>query len=577
MSNISTEVSTDSGAPGPNLGPLSSTERIKMASDGLRGTLVESLNNEVTGNLNEDDVALVRFHGMYVQDDRDRREERAAKKLERLYSFMIRLRLTGGFLSAQNWIDLHNVAGEYSTGVIKITTRQTIQLHGILKSHVKPTLKAFNQAGLTTIATCGDINRNVLCTANPAESPLHEEVYQLAKDITTQLLPKTNGYYEIWLDGEKIADKAQEEDPLYQNRYMPRKFKIALAIPPNNDVDVLTNDLGLIAIVEKGKLKGYNIAIGGGMSTTHGNKEHYARLASVVGFTDTREKALKAVYEVLTIQRDYGNRSDRKLARLKYTVDRMGLDWWRAELERRCGFKLEDEKPYTFTDRKDLYGWKKDSRGLWNYTVFVENGRVLDDAQVSLKTALLEIAKTGKLNFRFTVNQNVILSDIKKEDKDSIEAILKKYDIIGHTERASALRANSIACVALNTCPLALAESQRYLPSLISKIEPILSKYDLQNEEITLRMTGCPNGCARPFAAEIGFVGTGLGKYNLHLGGDKIGLRLNGVYKQSLGEDEILSELDHLFSDFKKNRKKGESFGDFTDRNYVKGGFRTSS
>jgi sulfite reductase (NADPH) hemoprotein beta-component len=577
MSKLTTEVSTDSGAPGPNLGPLSSTERIKMASDSLRGTLAESMKNEVTGNLYEDDVALVRFHGMYVQDDRDRREERAAKKLERLYSFMIRLRLTGGFLSAENWINLHNVAGEYSTGVIKITTRQTIQLHGILKSYVKPTLKAFNQAGLTTIATCGDINRNVLCTANPAESPLHEEVYQLAKDITKQLLPKTNGYYEIWLDGEKIADKKEEEDPLYQNRYMPRKFKIALAIPPNNDVDVLTNDLGLIAVVEKGKLKGFNIAIGGGMSTTHGNKDHYARLASVVGFVDTKEKTLKAVYEVLTIQRDYGNRSDRKLARLKYTLDRMGLDWWRQELERRCGFALEDPKPFTFTDRRDFYGWQKDSRGLWNYTVFVENGRVLDDAQIALKSALLEVAKTGKANFRFTTNQNVILADIKKEDKDTVEEILKRYDVTGHTERASALRANSIACVALNTCPLALAESQRYLPSLISKIEPILEKYELQKEEITLRMTGCPNGCARPFAAEIGFVGTGMGKYNLHLGGDKIGLRLNGIYKHSLGEEEILSELDVLFADFKKNRKKGESFGDFTDRNYVKGSYKATS
>lgn len=577
MSKITTNVSTDAGAPQVDHGPLSSTERIKMASDSLRGTLVESLNNEITGNLYEDDVALVRFHGMYVQDDRDRREERAAKKLERLYSFMIRLRLTGGFLSAKNWIDLHHIAGEHSTGVIKITTRQTIQLHGILKSHVKPTLKAFNQAGLTTIATCGDINRNVLCTANPAESPLQEEVYNLAKETTAMLLPKTNGYSEIWLDGEKLTNKEEENDPLYQNRYMPRKFKIAFAIPPNNDVDVLTNDLGLIAIVEKGKLKGFNIAVGGGMSTTHGNPDHYARLGSVIGFVDTKEKTLKAIYEVLTIQRDYGNRSDRKLARLKYTVDRMGEDWWRAELERRCGFAIEDPKPFEFTDRRDYYGWKKDDRGLWNYTVFVENGRVLDDAKIALKTALLEVAQTGKANFHFTTNQNVILGDIKKEDKDTIDEILKRYDVIGHTERASAIRANSMACVALNTCPLALAESQRYLPSLLDKIEPILKKYDLEKEEITLRMTGCPNGCARPFAAEIGFVGTGLGKYNLHLGGDKIGLRLNRIYKHSLGEEEILKELDIVFADFKKNRKKGESFGDFTSRCYVEGGLKAFS
>jgi sulfite reductase (NADPH) hemoprotein beta-component len=490
---------------------------------------------------------------------------------------MIRLRLPGGFLTPQQWIQLYHIAGEHSTGVIKITTRQTIQLHGILKSHVKPTLKGFNEAGLTTIATCGDINRNVLCAANPAESPLHNEVFQYAKDISDLLLPKTNSYYEIWLDGEKIADKTQEEDPLYQNRYMPRKFKIAIAIPPNNDVDVLTNDIGLIAIVEKGKLKGFNICIGGGMSTTHGNADHYARLASVIAFTDTKEKTLKAVYEILTIQRDYGNRSDRKLARLKYTVDRLGLDWWKAELERRCGFALDQPKSFSFTDRKDHYGWQKTADGLWHFTVFVENGRVLDDAQSALKTALLKLAESGTVNFRFTCNQNVILSDISKENKNLVEEILSNYGLLRQTQDVSALRANSMACVALNTCPLALAEAQRYLPSLISKIEPILNKYNLEKEEITLRMTGCPNGCARPFAAEIGFVGTALGRYNLHLGGDKLGLRLNNIYKQSLGEEEILAELDNLFADFKKNRKKGESFGDFTDRNYVKGSLTARS
>lgn len=550
---------------------LSATEKIKLASDNLRGSLVESLNTETTGNLLEDDIALVRFHGMYVQDDRDRREERAAKKLERLYSFMIRLRLPGGFIPAQQWIDLHHIAGEYSTGVIKITTRQTIQLHGILKSDVKPTLKAFNQTGLTTIATCGDINRNVMCTANPAESPLQAEIYGYAKAISDKLLPTTNAYNEIWLDGEKLTDHEEEKDPLYQDWYMPRKFKIAITIPPNNDVDILTNDIGLIAIVEKEKLKGFNIAIGGGMSTTHGNPNHYARLASVIGFADTREKVMTAVYEILTIQRDHGNRGDRKLARLKYTVDRLGLAWWKDELERRCGFRLEEAKPFELTTRRDYYGWEKDSRGLWNYTVFIENGRVLDDAKIALKSALLEVAQTFKANFRFTCNQNVIVSDVKKEDKKQIDEILERYGVIKHTENVSGLRANSIACVALNTCPLALAESQRYLPSLISKIEPILQKYDLLKDEITLRMTGCPNGCARPFAAEIGFVGTALGKYNMHISGDRNGLRLNTKYKESLGEEEILSELDTLFADYKKHGKKGEAFGDFTHRTVLKG------
>jgi len=548
---------------------LSSTERIKQSSDNLRGSLVESLENEITGNFYEDDVALVRFHGMYVQDDRDRRDERASKKLERLYSFMIRLRLTGGLLKPEQWIALHHVAGENSTGVLKITTRQTIQLHGVLKSKVKPTLKAFNEAGLTTVATCGDINRNVLCTSHPKQSPLHEQIFAYAKDIADMLLPKTNAYYEIWLDGEKIVEKELEQDPLYQDRYMPRKFKVAIAIPPNNDVDVLANDLGLIAIVENGELKGFNIAIGGGMSATHGNADHYPRLASVLGFVDTKEKTLKAVYEVLTIQRDYGNRSDRKLARLKYTVDRLGLNWWREELERRCGFELEDAKPFSFESRRDYYGWEQNHEGLWYYTVFIENGRILDEGTLPLKSALLEVAKTGKANFIFTCNQNLILGDISKKDKNTINKILEKYNVIRHTESASVIRKNAIACVALNTCPLALAEGQRYMPSLLSKIEPILEKYKLQNEEIVMRMTGCPNGCARPFAAEVGFVGTALGKYNLHIGGDRLGQRLNKLYKENLGETEILDELDNLFKVYASDRTNGETFGDFVNSKFV--------
>ena len=545
---------------------LSSTERIKMASDNLRGTFVESLADEITGSINEDDVALVRFHGMYIQDDRDRRDERAEKKLERLYSFMIRLRLTGGLITPEQYIALHNIAGVNSTGILKITTRQTIQLHGVVKSKVKPTLKAFNVAGLTTIATCGDINRNVLCSSHPKQSLLHAAIFAYAQEIATMLLPKTNAYYEIWLDGEKIADKELETDVLYQNRYMPRKFKVAIAIPPNNDVDVLANDVGLIAIIENGELRGFNIAIGGGMSATHGNADHYPRLASVIGFTDSKEKTLKAVYEIATIQRDYGNRSDRKLARLKYTVDRLGLDWWKEELERRCAFALEEAKPFKFESRRDYYGWEQNHEGLWYYTVFIENGRILDDENVSLKSALLEVAKTGKANFIFTCNQNVILGDIKQEDKATIEEILQSFHVINHTDNASVIRKNAMACVALNTCPLALAEGQRYMPSLLSKIEILLERNNLTREEIVIRLTGCPNGCARPFAAEIGFVGTALGKYNLQLGGDRIGERLNKLYKESLDEENILIELDYLFSRYTNERIGEETFGDFTNR-----------
>jgi sulfite reductase (NADPH) hemoprotein beta-component len=543
----------------------SAIEGIKIASDGLRGSIKESLQDAITGAIREDDQAVIKFHGMYMQDDRDRREERAEKKLERLYSYMIRLRLPGGFLAPEKWIAMNDVANDHSTGVIKITTRQTVQLHGILKSHVKPTISAFNAASLDSIATCGDINRNVTCASHPKQSALHAEVFDYADKISRLLMPKTKAYYEIWLDEEKIVDKKEEEDPLYLDKYLPRKFKIGIAIPPNNDSDVFTNDLGLIAIIENNKLTGFNVAVGGGLSTTHGNADTYARLATVIGFANT-ENVLKVVYEVVTTQRDFGNRSDRKLARLKYTVDKMGVDNFRAEVEKRCGFKLEAAKPYTFTTRSDCYGWHKGENELWYYTVYVENGRVTDDEKVALKTALLEVAKTGKCNFLFTATQNVIVADVKEEDKAAIQHVLEQFNIIAHTEGASLIRKNSIACVALPTCPLALAEAQRYMPTLLSKIEPLLAKYGLGNEEIVIRMTGCPNGCGRPYAAEIGFVGTAPGHYNLHIGGDNQGERLNTLYKESLDEAAILSTLEGLFAIFKNERNREERFGDFMKR-----------
>lgn len=545
---------------------LSAIEKIKTNSDGLRGTIKESLADEITGAIREDDQALIKFHGMYQQDDRDRREERAEKKLDRLYSFMIRLRLPGGAISAKKWIAANEIANDNSTGVIKITTRQTIQLHGIVKSKIKPTISAFNKANLDSIATCGDINRNVTCASNPVQSPLHAEVFAYASKISDLLFPKTKAYYEIWIDDEKIADKSEEVDPLYQDRYLPRKFKIGIGIPPNNEVDVLINDLALIAIIEDGKLQGFNVAIGGGLSATHGNAETYARLATVIGFVDTEEKILKTIYEVVTVQRDFGNRSDRKLARLKYTVDKLGVEKYKEEVEKRTGFKLAPARPYTFDQRIDYYGWQQASTGLWYYTLFVENGRVLDDEQVALKTALLEIAKTDKCNFLFTASQNIIISDVADADKDAINALLEKFKLIEHTNNASLLRKNSIACVALPTCPLALAEAQRYLPELITKIEPLLNKHELSNEDIILRMTGCPNGCGRSAASEIGLIGTAPGKYNLHLGGDNQGQRLNKIYKDNLGEAEILTELDGLFGAYKKERNTKESFGDFTLR-----------
>jgi sulfite reductase (NADPH) hemoprotein beta-component len=542
-------------------------EKIKKQSKHLRGTLKESLLDEHTGAIRDSDQALIKFHGMYMQDDRDRREERAEKKLERLYAYMIRLRLPGGLLTAQQWLALHAVTEAYTTGVIKITTRQTIQLHGILKHHIKPTIRDFDRAQLDSIAACGDVNRNVIAGAHPRYSAIHEEVFDYAGKLSSMMLPKTNAYYEIWLDKEKISPETEKDD-LYEDRYFPRKFKIAIAIPPYNDVDVFTNDTGLIAIIENGKLIGFNVAVGGGMGMTLGNASTYPRLASMLGFVH-KDDLLKTVYAIATVQRDFGNREDRKLARLKYTVDKLGVDGFRQETEKRSGVVFLNEKKYVFTKRHDEYGWHQNHEGLFYYTTFVETGRVYDGEEVQFKKAFYEIAKTGKAQFRFTCNQNIIISDILPENKNEIENILQQYGVTANTESASPVRRNAIACVALNTCPLALAESQRYLPSLISRIELILKKYQLEEEELNVRMTGCPNGCGRSVAAEIGFVGTAYGKYNMYIGADVVGKRLNKLYKESLEEAAILEELEVLLQDFSINRNAQEPFGDYVLRKQI--------
>lgn len=538
---------------------LSPIEHIKVKSDGLRGTLKESLRDNHTGNVRPDDEALVKFHGMYVQDDRDRRAERAAKKLDKLYSFMIRLRIPGGVITAKQWKAVHDISEEYGTGTLKITTRQTIQLHGLLKHQLKDTIQGFLLAKLDAIAACGDVNRNVICSSHPQVSPLFEKIHKYADTISTLLLPKTQSYYEVWIDGEKMYDRSVEADPLYQDRYLPRKFKIAIAIPPTNDVDVFANDIGLIAIIDNGELKGFNIAVGGGLATTHGNANTYSRLGSVIGFTDSEEKTLKAVYEVLTIQRDYGNRSDRKLSRLKYTLDKLGLNNFKKELETRIGFELLPAHEYHFEERNDRYGWQENHQNKWYYTLFVEHG-VIKPYQ---KEFLYELSKLKISDFKFTCNQNLILGEISSENKKHVDDLIERFGIEGKHGR---MRVSSMACVALPTCPLALAEAQRYLPELVTKIEPVLEKHNLLDDEISIRMTGCPNGCARPYLAEIGLVGTGPGQYNLMLGGDRFGNRLNRLYKEKLSEPEILAELDSLFAQYVSGKADQETFGDFTDR-----------
>ncbi|MBE2914213.1 assimilatory sulfite reductase (NADPH) hemoprotein subunit [Anoxybacillus flavithermus] len=549
----------------PPDGPPSDVERIKRESNYLRGTLKETMEDRITAGIPEDDNRLMKFHGSYLQDDRDLRAERQKQKLEPAYQFMIRVRTPGGVATPEQWLVMDELARKYANGTLKLTTRQAFQFHGVLKWNMKKTLQAINDALLTTLAACGDVNRNVMCNPNPYQSEVHAEVYEWAKRLSDHLLPQTRAYYEIWLDEEKVAGTPEiEQEPIYGPLYLPRKFKIGIAVPPSNDVDVFSQDLGFIAIVEQGKLVGFNVAIGGGMGMTHGDRTTYPQLAKVIGFCKP-EQVIDVAEKVVTIQRDYGNRSVRKHARFKYTIDRLGLEAVKAELENRLGWKLEEARPYHFEHNGDRYGWVEGVNGTWHFTLFVEGGRVKDTDDYPLMTGLREIAKVHTGDFRLTANQNLVIANVPSEKKEEIDTLIKQYKLTDG-KHYSALRRNSLACVALPTCGLAMAEAERYLPKLLDKIEEIVEENGLRDEEITIRMTGCPNGCARHVLGEIAFIGKSVGKYNMYLGAAFDGSRLGKLYRENIGEKEILSELRMLLSRYAKERFDGERFGDFVIR-----------
>ena len=539
-------------------------EVIKENSDFLRGTIKESLTKPLTGAIEPNDQVLIKFHGTYQQQDRDLDEERKRQKIEPLYSYLIRVRMPGGILTPQQWLSMDGLSDQYGDQTLKLTTRQTFQFHGVLKRNLKKTIQEINKSLLDTIAACGDVNRNVMCSANPFESPLHAEVADDARRISAHLLPQTNAYHEIWLDGELVAGGEKEEEPLYGKLYLPRKFKIALAIPPRNDTDVLSNDLGFIAIVKNGKLVGYNVTVGGGMAYTFGNTETYPRVADVVGFTP-KEEIVKVAEAVLVFQRDHGNRSDRKNARLKYTLERLGLDFFRSEIERTHGIRLAPTKDYHFDSMGDKYGWVKSGDGLWHYTVFVEGGKLIDRNGYHAKSALREIARIHQGTFILTGNQNVVIAQVTEGQKLLIEKLLKKFKVI-NAVKLSSLRQNSIACAALPYCGLAFAEAERYLPTLIDRIDKVLEANDLLQAPISIRMTGCPNGCGRPFLAEIGLVGRAPGIYNLYLGASFVGDRLNKLYREMVTEDQIIEALSPILQHYAQSRLTNEYFGDFVIR-----------
>ncbi|WP_045515770.1 assimilatory sulfite reductase (NADPH) hemoprotein subunit [Neobacillus niacini] len=547
-------------------GAPSDVERIKRESNYLRGTLKEVMLDRISAGIPDDDNRLMKHHGSYLQDDRDLRNERQKQKLEPAYQFMLRVRMPGGVATPEQWLVMDELAEKYGNGTLKLTTRETFQMHGILKWNMKSTIQEIHAALLDTIAACGDVNRNVMCASNPYQSEVHAEVYEWSKKLSNDLLPRTRAYHEIWLDEEKVAGtpEVEEVEPMYGPLYLPRKFKIGIAVPPSNDIDVFSQDLGLIAIVEEGKLVGFNVAIGGGMGMTHGDKETYPQLAKVIGFVKP-EQIYDVAEKVITIQRDYGNRSERKNARFKYTVDRLGLETVKAELEERLGWSLGEAKPYHFDNNGDRYGWVKGIRGKWHLTLFVEGGRVTDFDDYKLKTGLREIAKIHTGDIRLTSNQNIIIADVSAQKKKKISELVEQYGLTDG-EHISALRRSSISCVALPTCGLAMAEAERYLPRLIDKIETIVDENGLRNKEITIRMTGCPNGCARHALGEIGFIGKAPGKYNMYLGAAHDGSRLSKMYRENIGEEEILRELRVVLSRYAKEREQDEHFGDFVIR-----------
>jgi sulfite reductase (NADPH) hemoprotein beta-component len=542
---------------------LHPNERIKHQSRYLRGTLEAGLTDALTGAVSEPDTQLTKFFGIYQQDHRDLREERRRAKLEPRYQFMVRLRLPGGVCTPEQWLALDTLARDNADGTLRLTSRQTFQFHGIRKRNLKQHIRGIVAAGLDTVAACGDVNRNVIATANPLLSPAHAQASDLAHRIGAHLLPRTHAYREIFLD-EPAAPEEGEIEPIYGRTYLPRKFKIAIAVPPHNDVDVFAHDLGFIAILEQGRIVGYDVLVGGGMGMTHKIPATFPRLADVVGFCRA-EDAIAVAEHTLAIQRDYGDRHDRSHARFKYTIEDRGTDWFRAELARRLGRALSAARAFKFESSGDRPGWLQGPDGLWHYTVFVENGRIVDLPRRKLMSGMRALAARHRGVLALTTNQNVILAGVAATERPAIQAMLDAYGIENDSS-CTGLRQHSMACVALPTCGLAMAESERYLPSLLDKIDELVVAAGLGREAITIRMSGCPNGCSRPYVAEIALVGKAVGKYNLYLGASATGDRLNALYRENIGEPQILEALRELISRYATERSSGEAFGDFVIR-----------
>ena len=552
-------------APTPTAKPLAKNEGLKAQSNFLRGHILADLADHSTGTITEDSAQLTKFHGIYAQDDRDLRNQRRKEGKEKAFSFMARVRVPGGICTTKQWLALDTLADTRANGTLKLTTRQVFQFHGVLKGNLKPLIAGINRSLLDTIAACGDVNRNVMCNPNPEQSALHAEVSDIARAISQHLLPRSRAYHELWIGDELVGGGEPEAEPIYGNTYLPRKFKIVVAVPPSNDVDIYAHDLGFIAITDdSGKLAGFNVTVGGGLGMSHNQIDTYPRLADVMGFC-TVDQAVNVAEKVLLVQRDFGDRTERKHARLKYTIADRGLVWFRDEVESRLGYRLGSPRRFEFTHTGDRYGWVEGENGTAHYTLYIMSGRVKDTPDYKLKTALREIAQTHKGDFRLTANQNLMIAGVTPAERPRIEALLREHKL-DTANSASGLALNAMSCVALPTCGLALAESERYLPELVKNLEAEMEAAGLRDDAIVTRITGCPNGCGRPFLAEIGFVGRAPGKYNVYLGAAFNGSRLNTLYKPSVLIADIIPLLGPIIRRYALERNKNESFGDFVLR-----------
>jgi sulfite reductase (NADPH) hemoprotein beta-component len=552
--------------------PIYTDTQMKIDSNYLRGDIAQEIADDSTGGVTETTQKLLKFHGAYIQDDRDLREERKAQGLEKAFSFLIRVCIPGGVSTPKQWLAMDMLSEKYGNKTLKLTTRQAYQLHGVLKRNLRTTIRGINKALLTTLAACGDVNRNIMSSAYIAETPkVHDQIQSLAHELKDLLAPKTNAYYEIWLDNSMVAGHAvQDFEPIYGPSYLPRKFKVVIAVPPSNDVDVYAHDLGFIAIVnpENKNVDGYNILIGGGMGQTHGNKKTYPRPGTLIGYIPAKA-AVDVARAVVLVQRDHGDRVNRKHARFKYTVDDLGVDFVKNQIEERSGIKFEDARPFSFDNNVDHYGWVKGAGDCWNFGMFIENGRVKDAPDFLCKTGLRELARFHKGEFRLTANQHLIICNVPQVDLEKTKAHLAKYKLDNLS--FTGIRKASMACVALPTCGLAMAESERYLPQLISLLEEAVEEAGLRDDSIIIRMTGCPNGCARPYLAEIAFVGKAPNTYNMYLGGSRKGDRLNKLYLENLQEEDILKQVKPMIKRYALERNDDEPFGDWVIRaGYVK-------